>query len=427
MKPRTKLQHEVVRLSRHLPEITKAQMEWAYKYCLNHYGFATKKRVICFDCGERFSTSLVRRNRATCPHCGTRIDVIASNKRKDKQGSYFAIATIYQDYQVIRNFELWAYYKDGEKVRYFLHEILQHWLTPDGKKVEMIGLLHNTNGYSDSWSGEWTIRKERGWYRKYDVTPYRYHPDSKFKPEFKKIGLNHRMECVDFFKAIRIIPVDPHAETLLKVRQYSLLSRLLNKKGYVSAYWPSIKICLRNKYKVKDASMWIDYLELLRYFRRDLRNAKYVCPSNLKKEHDRLVEKKRNIERKQKLKEQRRRLAEAQRDYDLKKKAFFGLIFSHGEIEVKFLNSVKEVMEEGDTLNHCVFASNYHQKDNSLLFSAEVNHEKNATIEVSLSDFKILQVRGKSNKVTPYDGEIRSIIKKNIPVLKKAAEQLKSA
>lgn len=54
MKPRTKLQREVYDLSEYLPKLSAEQKEWAFKECLKHKGFATKKKVICMDCGNTF-------------------------------------------------------------------------------------------------------------------------------------------------------------------------------------------------------------------------------------------------------------------------------------------------------------------------------------------------------------------------------------
>jgi hypothetical protein len=49
---------------------------------------------------------------------------------------------------------------------------------------------------------------------------------------------------------------------------------------------------MRNGYKVDDASIWRDYLNLLDFFGKDIHSAKYVCPADLKTEHDRYVKKK---------------------------------------------------------------------------------------------------------------------------------------
>lgn len=57
-------------------------------------------------------------------------------------------------------------------------------------------------------------------------------------------------------------------------------------------YKPSFNICNRNHYIIKDASLWEDYMSLLAYFGKDLRNAHYVCPKNLKVAHDRLLARK---------------------------------------------------------------------------------------------------------------------------------------
>ena len=40
-----------------------------------------------------------------------------------------------------------------------------------------------------------------------------------------------------------------------------------------------------------DGSIWCDYIDMLRHAGKDIRNAHYVCPANLKEAHDKLVEK----------------------------------------------------------------------------------------------------------------------------------------
>lgn len=153
MKPRTKLQKEVFDLSMHLDKLNLQQKEWAYNKCLHHKGFATKTRVICMDCGKTFSTDLVIRKRATCPHCETKLKIENTRKSTDRQIVYFALAEVHFDYQIIRNYQLISHHKKGQKVNYFLHEILEYWITPE-EKLEMVGLLHHTQGYCDSWGGE---------------------------------------------------------------------------------------------------------------------------------------------------------------------------------------------------------------------------------------------------------------------------------
>ena len=379
MKPRNKLHHRIVGLANGLFTITNQQKEWAYKECLEHRGYATKNRVLCLDCGDTFSPQLVSRKKAVCPHCGTKLQIKESRCTTDTQTNYFAITEIVEEFQVVRNFELIARYKKGEKVRYYLHEILQYWIDDPNKKVIMFGLQHTVSGYCDSWGGKMEIREE-GRYsyygRKYDVYARKYHPDSVIKPEYKKHGINTNLEQITFLEAIKHVPREPRLETLLKAKQFSLLNAHINQSGRsINYYWESIKICLRNKYKVKDAGLWMDYMDLLHYFNKDRRNAKFVCPKDLKKEHDRLVAKKRIIQKKREIEEQKRR-AEIDNEFFTKAKAkFFDLKFTNGPLVIIPLKSVQEFIEEGDKLKHCVFTNRYFDKEDSLILSARLENE----------------------------------------------------
>ena len=424
MKPTNKLQRRVLGLSLDMMfSITKTQKEWAYKECLEHKGFANKTSAFCLDCGETFSHDLIHRKRAICPSCKIKLRIETSKKRTDKQHTFFAIAEIVEEFQVIRNYELISYHKKGEKVRYFLHEILQYWIQPD-KRYIMVGRNHNMQGFCDSWGGDWSIRKETGYYynSKYEIYPRFYYPKSNFKKEYLKYGINHNLKAMTFIEAIKIAPNIPKVETLLKAKQYSLAN--LGNSYRLESYWPSIKICLRNKYKVKDTSLWIDYLELLKYFNKDLRNAKYVCPKNLKKEHDRLMNKKRVIQERERLELKKKRAKEAQKEYLKHKKKFFGLMFSNKEITVKVLESVQEFVEEGDKLKHCVFASEYYNKEDSLILSARVEEQPIETIEISLSKMKIIQARGLQNQPSEYHNKILKLVNNNLHVIEQRLSQI---
>jgi hypothetical protein len=215
---------------------------------------------------------------------------------------------------------------------------------------------------------------------------------------------------------------DSFAETLLKTKQISLLRYYSEARGAISATWmPPIKICIRNNYIIKDIQTWMDYVQLLIYFKKDLRNSKYVCPSDLKLVHDRLVSKKRAIQRRQELEQMRLEIQEAQVQYIEQKQAYFGLQFSAKDITVKVIETVKEFMEEGDELNHCLFTNEYHKKADSLVLSARIKNKPIETIEVSLTDLKILQARGQGNKATKYHKEIVKLVNNNLHMIKAAS------
>lgn len=426
MKARTKLQVRVKELSEGLPRIAKSQEKWAYTECLPHLAFANKSSVFCLDCGKTFSRDLINRKRTTCPKCNTALKVEFTRKTTHKVVNYFAIAHVVGEFQVAEYYELFAYYKKGRPIRHFLHAILEDWILPN-KKVTKIGLLHNCSFNCDTWVGNWEIREERIRYyhnaKKYDVYPRKYHPGSVFKPEYSKIGINKNLAGLTLTEAINIIPNEPKAETLLKAKRYELLEEMSKSSGNVRRYWPSIKIVLRNKYKIKDVSIWFDYLELLSYFHRDLHNAQYVCPKDLKKEHDRLVLKKRERQRKEEIERKRQQIAEAEVLFKKRIEKYLGLQFKTGNIVVKVLESVKEFEQEGDILKHCVFVNEYYTKEDSLILSARINDVPIETIEVNLSRMKIEQSRGLQNTPSEYNKKIISLVKRNLPTIRKIAHQ----
>ncbi len=422
MKPRTKLQVEVMRLSKELHYRENELLPWASKECLEHKGYATKSRVVCMDCGGKFSPELVSRKRAVCPHCKTKIKVEQSRKTTDKQSVYFAIAEIIGEFQVIRNFELTAHYKAGVTAQYSCWEILQHWVRSDGKK-EVVARNHTVNWYCDSWNGDMEIRKDYPRYyrqgEKYDIYPYKYHPDSEFKDIYRMYGINENLQGLTFIEAIGLLPKNTKAETLLKAKQYSLLGSNSEYNNRIERYWASIKICIRNKYKIEDASIWFDYLDLLRYFGKDLHNAHYVCPKNLKKEHDRLVKKKRKKQEQEESEQKKRKAVEDEKKFRELKAKFFGIEFTDGEINIKVLSNVQDYVKEGDTLHHCVFTNNYHLKADSLILSARIKEKPIETVEVSLKTMKVVQSRGLRNSVTEYHDRIVRLVNKNSRLIKK--------
>lgn len=144
MKPRTKLQLRISELSNNLPDIRNKMLVWAKKDCLEHIGYATKHRVVCMDCGQQFTTGLIKSNRAVCPHCGSKLTVKQSRRTTDEQRQYIAIAEVHHEFQVIRNFYIQAYYKSGNPPKIFIMEVLQHWIMPNGKH-EVIACNHAYN------------------------------------------------------------------------------------------------------------------------------------------------------------------------------------------------------------------------------------------------------------------------------------------
>lgn len=211
---------------------------------------------------------------------------------------------------------------------------------------------------------------------------------------------------------------------LLKTGQYDLL-RYTHKRGGLSYPW-AINICNRNGYIVKDASMWQDYLGFLDYFHLDTHNAKYVCPRNLKAEHDRLYKKKQAIE--SKLRRERDRVAAMKAEQRRKEQIlefykrmekFFGMIITDGTITIRPLESVTQFYQEGKKMHHCVYTGGYYNREDCLILSARIGEKRIETIEVSLKTFQVIQSRSVSNGMSEYHNEILNLVNSNMSLIRK--------
>ncbi|AMQ00960.1 hypothetical protein AY601_4109 [Pedobacter cryoconitis] len=432
MKPRTKLQAQVFSLSQYLPELTADQKKWAFKNCIRHQGYRTLKHISCMDCGNIWSGPQ-KVKKCNCPNCGEKLIIEDTRKKNLKQDAIVALVNIIEDFQVIRFFEIKVDQKAGCTPKVYTREIVQQWFKP-GEKLTIVG---RTQSYGNGgFGGDMEIRANISNYyssNKYDIYADKIFPEFNCLPIFKRNGFTSKVAGVNLYSMLIALLRDSKIETLLKADQHSLLAaRLGDRNDKVYRYWDSIKICIRNKYLVKDAVSYLDYLDLLNHYGRDLRNAKYVCPSNFKKEHNRLVSKRakekrfadaiRNLEQAEK----RKLLAEQEQQTYLKEKSpYFGIIFSDGELTIKILESVKEFIAEGDHHKHCIYTNRYYSKPDSLCFSAKIEGDPVETIELSLTNMKIIQSRGKNNEPSIHHDKIINLMKKNISVIKNRYRDLK--
>lgn len=417
MKAKTKFQIQIVNLTNKLAPISKIQLSWAKKHCFKHEGIKSKKGIItCLDCGHSFKTEK-RGNRCKCPSCGTMLQLIETLKRKFDDWAYFSTIDKLKGYQIIRHFKLKADYKKGLKADISCFEACQIWIDKSGK-FEIFGLQHFHNYYFDTWSGAREIRNKK-LLHKYDLRPYRLYPKMKLIPELQRSGFDgdfHELTTLTFFRNILI---DNKFETLIKANQSSIISH--NNLRLINEYWPSIRICIRNSYTVDDASLWFDYLQLLKHFNKDLKNPKFVCPLDLPHEHDKYVEKRRKQRNRLQLEKLKSEIYNSQKVYEQRMSKFFGITFSNGNISISVVKHVRDFFEISESQGHCLFTNEYYNRTNSLIMVATKENEILETIEISLRNFSIIQSRGKFNKKTENHETIIQLVQKNVHVIQKYA------
>ena len=386
MKPRTRLEKLVAGLSEKLPAITKAQEEWAKEHVFDHVAYKCKNELWCSECGEIWVNTGNSKlgDKTECPYCHHQLDVKVSRKQKNHEEAYMSILQVRGGFQVIRHILCWKNARKGTSTVYYDYiEVVQEWIREDGKRTIMaIPVNMGRNGWL--YGSPLSIKGE------YGSNPYNYYgdlyaihgelyPRKELLPELKKRGLNRLFPDVTPSKLIRdLLKGGNDAELCLKTGQISMLKHMYRNGFSQLRYKPSFNICNRNHYIIKDASLWEDYMSLLAYFGKDLRNAHYVCPKNLKVAHDRLLAKK--DAREAKLRQDRDRVEAIRRREKLMKdiagfyermEKFFGMKITDGNIVICPLESITQFYQEGKAMHHCVYKLGYYNRPDRLILSAK--------------------------------------------------------
>jgi hypothetical protein len=424
MKPKNKFQIQVVEASKTLPKLTKEQVKWGYENGIDHIGHRTKKGVItCTKCGHSWQGTgylVATLTDCNCPNCNTKLKVETTKKRTFSARYYMTVITAHAGYQVLRSVMLFCSVKVGETPKYDYSEVMQRWIAPNGKHCTF-AKLRQTMGtcYYDSWifGTPLELRSENS-NNKFYINVYDkiytgiVYPRIKLISELKRTGYKKGLYGQKPLDLFRTLMTDSRAETLMKAGYTKLLKRIMDS-GWknIDRYWQSVRICIRNVYKIKDATLWCDYIDFLRFFGKDLYNAKYVCPTDLKAEHDRYMLKKTKADAQAELEKQ----LEKEAEFKAIKAKFFGLIFSDGRISIRVLESVREIIAEGQAMHHCV--GSYSSKEDSLILSATIDGNRIETVEVSISKLKVIQCRGLCNKNSKHHSQILSLVNNNMPLI----------
>lgn len=303
-------------LSQQLPPLTTAQNNWVRKAIFTHVAYATKQVAWCSDCGAVFAP-IDDDKRCVCPKCGARLKVEHSRKQKLEELYYFTQLSVIGDYQVVRHYQAFRYSRRGQTTYHSHQEVVQLWLDSRGNKTIVARSTNWMCSSYDGWSWGSPMEVRRIYSDAYGYARTRYNicapicPGGEVLPIFRKRGYTLRCQQAAPDEIMTSILTDNNAETLMKQKQYDAAGYYVRQGSYkYNQYRHAVNIATRNGYRIKDASLWYDYLYLLEYFDLDTHNAKYVCPDNLKREHDRLMHRKEAILARERAEVQRRRDAE---------------------------------------------------------------------------------------------------------------------
>lgn len=438
MKPRTRIQKEVARLSKRLPRLSEEQKAYAFRHCFKHY--AVKRAngtLICTECGHSWKSGHDLADAicgCTCPHCGMELEVLRTRKSVFNDMEYFSIITTSKQYQVIRFFSVKSRYKAGQPAMYSIIEVVQRWIAPDGKTATIARLRGMSLFYYDLWNeySDMEVRKNEG-LRAYDIYPICTYPRQRFISELKRNGFKGEYHDILPYDLFTSILSDNRAETLLKMGHGSHLRYFIANQRLFDECWQSYKIAFRRGYAINNISMWCDHIHLLHHFGKDICNPHFICPADLNSEHNVLLAKRSAIAEReraertrqweqQRIERERERLERIEKDkaaYIKDKANFLNLTFTDGIILIHVLQDVDEFAEEGKAMHHCVFANAYYNRTNSLILSATIDGIRIETIEVSLQTFQVVQSYGVCNTNTEYHDRIINLVDSNMSLIRK--------
>ena len=417
MKPRNKKQERILALSGQLRPLSNAQMQWALNYTINHFAYRLKNgRAVCLKCGHEWNAN---EGVCRCPNCGISLEVKTTKERVKKDKSYFNIINAKGGYQVIRMFLMSVELRKGMVAEPSFQEIGQYWLDGNGNTT-VVGLRRTIGWYVDSFDycSKLELRHDNDAFQ--FIADQWVYPRIKVTDTIKRNGFDGHTYDINPLTLFKELLTNPKAETLMKSGDVEMLRYLCHSPfnaDEIDYYWKSIKVAKRAGFEFEDAQMWMDYIKMLERMGKDLHSPVLVAPQDLKTAHDLYSAK---VER-QRIKQQReedRKKAEAdEAKFEELKGRYIGLVMTDGEIVIHTLNSVAEYYDEGSRQHICVGSAGYYLKENSLVFTAKIKGQTIATIEISLSDYSIIQCRAFANKVCKYQDRIAKIISDNTKMI----------
>lgn len=430
MKPQNKLQAEVLALQSKFKKITPKEVKIIEGIFDNTCGPFYNK-IYCHECnsviGKKedqalLSTKLVGIH---CPTC--KKDMIYKEGNYHREDGYVGKYDVIGRFQVIRIFYGEKTTSAKDKPRYFVSEVMRHFIAPTGHLVSisretLMGSFYSSHLFR--YGTDWTVHNNTG---TVGTIRFKLHPyimlDGPIKPELIRMGYNRQYEGElnphQIIQAMYVRPIE--CELLYKHHQTALLHKMYYFDVKIRTYWNTIKIACRHKYFIKDAIMYFDYLQLLVRFKKDIQNPHYICPENLVKAHDHYVKKARAVERKKKLEELKAEMQADNKIYRKEKKKYFGLKFNKKNLVIEPLKRVQDFLTMGDIMSNCLFTNAFHKKKDLLVMVAKVDDEPVEVVAINTERRYIYQCYGYKNKQTVYNKEIQDLVNKNMKQIKKAS------
>lgn len=390
--------------------------------------FPTK--YYCSECGNQMHILTDKR----CPVCGVRWTAEPMQDTRRRERCYHMEFEAKGDIQMTRVYRVERYARLGHKTEHDVWEVERIMYAPDGRRCVFTMGFSMMGYYYDAFSrwGDMKLRHEHNKMtysatNRYNLDMMSWHIRSLTEQwQYKDIPA-----LMTDFKGdtgvLKIIAY-PWAETLRKTGHERLFRYLVKElQPLTKEQVQAINICNRNHYVLRDYSLWLDYLKMLKDLHLDTHNAYYVCPKNLIAAHDEMLARlNRNKDRKR-IEQKLQAISDEERKAYVKRMGgLLAVRLTGNDLSIHPLQSIDEFADEGIHMHHCVFDLGYYNSNNVMILSARDGEgNRLATIEYNMASQSIMQCRAACNGVPERDNEIRSLITSHkndfVRLMKKAA------
>lgn len=385
--------------------------------------YRRRKVFYCSECGSEIGVLTQKE----CPICHAKWTA-EPQEDKGREVGYHLTLEAKGDIQLTRIYRVERTTHYGKLTTRFVWEVERIMYAPTGERRVFARNVQSMSCYYDAFSCGSPIDMKRECNHsqyvaskaqlRYNLNVWSYDIRSLTEQwKYKDIpGLMRDFE--NDTSALRVIAY-PWAETMRKTGQEKLFRYLVKEmESLPTGCSHALNICARNKYTINDPSLWLDHLWLLKKLRLDTHNAHYVCPQDLREQHNELLERKRRednrkaaMRRELEMKRKLERMEEEKTAYRKRWAKVLTLMLTGQNLNVRPLQTVDEFAEEGNAMHHCVFDNGYNRKQNCLILSAkDADGNRLATIEYNTKNMEIVQCRAACNKQPMRDAEIRSLI-----------------
>ena len=385
--------------------------------------------------------------------CGFKAIPHKSNRRmrvKVDNVEFILLVQAFKGWQVLRLFAVhnlgrWLY--GTYRTSVCVDEVRQQWLGADGescmlsRRLSMYPYFRRNPFRTDS---SFIVRRNMSsnyGYYSFNVADINIHNViiQSLVDRFRYCGINKKCEYLSPYlveKFVSAVLATRMSEPIIKNGNFELLLVLYNRgffdntktQGRMEA---ALKVALRHGFFKKDMPRtriidWCDHIRMLIELGLDIHSPHYVAPSDFDAQHNLLFNRLSKIREAEKKKRKREQAIADEKNFIKMRKKFLGLVIMGENITIMPLHNIDEFFEEGDKMHNCV--GSYRNKWSSLILSARIGkdwynpEQRVMTIEVDLSQYKVVQARGFGNQMSDYNDVVLKLMNDNMELIKKLNE-----